>query len=192
MAFDRTGPPTEAVTGQAPEANYSLEFGRTYVAPEEVQQFFMLSDHEQRALAAWAERLIPAEGSWPSAAQVNAHMYVDNCCARSPLLRSLLMRAIQTVDRHARQSHGSDFAECDAQQRDEILQALESGSDSALFNMVLELVFEGYYSAGPVLELTEERTDFRILAPVEGSGLDPFDESLLARVRTLPSIVREA
>jgi len=191
LAFDRTEPPGEAVLAETPEAAYSLEFGRTYVAPEEVREFVLLSEAQQRTLAAWAERLIPAADSWPSADEVDAHMYADNSAARSPLLRSMLLRAVELVERQARAAHGHAFAECDAGAREQLLGALTEGEDAVLFDLVLELVFEGYYRDPRVLEVVEERTGFRVKAPVEGVALEPFDESLLERVKGLPPMFRE-
>lgn len=191
MAFDRTRPPNETTPGHTLETEYSHEFGRTYVPPEDVQEFLILGEREQLVLAAWAECLIPGDAHWPSAAQAGAHMYADNCAARSALLRMLVLRAIETVERQAQRRSASGFAACDWHQRDEILRSLEAGADSALFDLVLELVFEGYYSAGPVLEAIEPRTGFNVLGPVEGTAIEPFEEALLARVKTLPSMLRE-
>jgi hypothetical protein len=191
MAFDRTEPPGEATLAETPEAAYSLEFGHTYVAPEEVTDFVLLSAGQQRILAAWAERLIPAEGAWPSAAAVDAHMYADNCAARSPLLRSMLVRAVDLVEREAQGAHGAAFAECEQGQREESLRVLQSGDDAVLFDLVLELVFEGYYRDPRVLEVVEQRTGFQVMAPVEGIEIDPFDEALLERVKGLPPLLRE-
>lgn len=192
MAFDRTEPPGEAVLAETPEAAYSLEFGSTYVPPEEVQDFVLLSVAERGVLAAWAERLIPAAGSWPAADEVDAHMYADNCAARSPLLRSMLLRAVDAAERRARAEHGRGFAECDAGEREKVLRSLAGGPEAVLFDLVLELVFEGYYRTPRVLEVVEERTGFKVMAPVEGIELEPFDESLLERVKGLPPMpVRE-
>jgi hypothetical protein len=191
MAFDRTDPPGEAVLAETPEAAYSLEFGRTYVAPEEVRDYVLLSEVQRRTLAAWAERLIPAAGPWPSAADVDAQMYADNCAARSPLLRSMLLRAVDLVDRAARAAHGQGFADSSEDERDELLAEVEGGDDALLFDLVLELVFEGYYRAPAVLDVVEERTGFKVMAPVEGVELEPFDESLLKRVKGLPPLLRE-
>jgi Gluconate 2-dehydrogenase subunit 3 len=191
MAFDRVQPPPEAGQGPSPELGYSREFGKTYVPAEEVERYLILNDEEAGVLSAWGERLIPAAGQWPSAAEVGAPMYVDNCAARSPLLRSMLLRAVALVRVQASESHGRDFAECSGAEQDEILRALESGGHAVLFDLVLELVFEGYYRAGPVLEAVERETGFRVRGPLEGTALEPFDESLLERVRTLPRIYRE-
>lgn len=191
MAFDRTEPPGEAILGETPEAAYSLEFGRTYVAPEEIHEYLLLSEAQRLTLEAWAERLIPASGHWPSAADVNSGLYADNCAARSPLLRSMLLRAVDTAERLALAGPGRSFADCEAGQREKVLAEIEAGEDGRLFDLVLELVFEAYYRDPRVLEVVEKRTGFKVMAPVEGIALEPFDETLLDRVKGLPPMIRE-
>jgi hypothetical protein len=192
VAFDNSGPPGEATLGQTPEAAYSLEFGKTYVAPEEELPAVSLNAAQGRVLAAWADRLIPAAGDWPGAGQVGAGVYVDNVASRSALLRAMLLRAVELVERAALDRHGEGFAECSDGQRDAILVGLqESEDDGVLFDMLLELIFEGYYRAAPVLAVVEARTGFRVMGPVEGVELEPFDESLLDRIRQLPPLLRE-
>lgn len=192
MAFDSTKPPGEPALAGTPEAAYGLEFGKTYVAPEEELPAVSLNQAQGRVLASWADRLIPAEGDWPAAGQVGAGVYADNAASRSPLLRAMLLRAVELVDREARDRYGQGFAECSAAERDAILGGLEEAEDdAALFNLVLELIFEGYYRAAPVLKVVEARTGFRVMAPVEGVEIEPFDESLLERVKGLPRMRRE-
>lgn len=191
MAFDRTSPPGEATLEQTPDAAYGLELGQTYVAPGEVTEFLILNREQQATLAAWAERLIPAAGLWPSGAAVDAHLYADNCAARSPLLRSMLLRAVDRAEREARSAHGRPFAACEGPQRDELLRQLEEGEAANLFGLVLELLFEGYYRDPRVLEVVRARTGFEYMAPVEGIEIEPFEEGLLRRVRELPPRYRE-
>lgn len=192
MAFDSTKPPGEAVRAETSEAAYGLEFGKTYVAPEEEVPAVSLSAAQGRVLAAWADRLVPAEGAWPAAGEVGAAVYADNTASRSPLLRAMLLRAVELVERRARERHGAGFADCPPAQRDVILAELEQDEDdAALFGLVLELVFEGYYRAAPVLAVVEARTGFRVMAPVEGVAIEAFDEGLLARVKELPPRQRE-
>jgi hypothetical protein len=191
MAFDRVQAPPEAGETPPPEVPYSREFGRTYVAPAEVERYLILDDHEVGTLAAWATCLVPGGGEWPSAADVDAPMYVDNCAARSPLLRSMLLRGLAAVRAQAWKEHRLEFAECSASDQHAILRKLESGRDSALFELILELTYEGYYRAEPVLGVVARRTGFRVRGPLDGTELEPFDERLLARVRGLSRRYRE-
>jgi hypothetical protein len=156
-----------------------------------VRDYILLSELQRRTLAAWAERLIPADGSWPSAADADAQMYADNCAARSPLLRSMLLRAVDSVERAAREGLGKSFAESSEDEQEKLLAELEGGDDALLFDLVLELLFEGYYRDPAVLAVVEQRTGFKVMAPVEGVELEPFDESLLKRVKGLPPLLRE-
>ncbi|MBS1678995.1 MAG: gluconate 2-dehydrogenase subunit 3 family protein [Actinobacteria bacterium] len=192
MAFDRTKPPGEATLAQTPEAAYGLEFGKTYVAPEDERPAVSLNPDQGRVLAAWADRLIPAGDGWPGAAEVGAVTYADNVASRSPLLRAMLLRAVDLVEREALGRHGEGFAGCTDEQRAALLGELEGDEDDGpLFDLILELIFEGYYRAAPVLEMVEKRTGFRVMAPVEGVEIEPFDESLLGRVKQLPRRWRE-
>jgi hypothetical protein len=191
MAFDRTEPPGEAILAETPEAAYSLEFGKTYISVEEELPAVSLSGRQGAVLAAWADRLIPGDEHWPGAAAVDAHVYADNAASRSPLLRSMLLRAVDLVEARALDRHGSGFAECSGEQRDELLRELEQGEERALFDLMLELLYEGYYRAPPVLAAVERRTGFRVMAPVEGVEIESFDESLLDGVRKRPPLLRE-
>jgi Gluconate 2-dehydrogenase subunit 3 len=191
MAFDRTEPPGEAILAETPEAAYSLEFGKTYVPPEEELPAVSLSERQMTTLAAWADRLIPGDDFWPAASAVEAHVYADNAASRSPLLRSMLLRAVDLIESRALERHEWRFAECSGEQRDELLRELEEGEERALFDLVLELLYEGYYRAAPVLAVVERRTGFQVMAPVEGVEIEPFDESLLDAVRKRPPFLRE-
>lgn len=193
MAFDKTTPagasPDEA--GEAGPVRYALEFGHSYVPPDAVQDFKILNQRQQATLAAWADALIPGGDAWPAASATAAQVYADNASATRPRLRALLVRAIETVDLAAGERGADSFAGCDAARRTEILKELEAGDAMALFDFVLELVFEGYYRDPAVLALVEERTGFRIMAPVEGVELEPFDEQLVEEMTKRPAFVRE-
>jgi hypothetical protein len=193
MAFDKTTPAgaSSADGGEPAPVRYALEFGHSYVPADEVHGFKILNARQQATLAAWADALIPAGDSWPAASATRAHVYADNTSATRPRLRDLLVRAIDSVDIAAGERGADSFADCDAGVRIAILKELEASDAMELFDFVLELVFEGYYRDPAVLALVEERTGFRIMAPVEGARLEPFDEGLVEDMKTRPAFVRE-
>jgi Gluconate 2-dehydrogenase subunit 3 len=193
MAFDKTTPAgaSPADAGEAAPVRYALEFGHSYVPADEVQGFKILNPRQQATLAAWADALIPTGNGWPSASATGAHIYADNTSATRPRLRALLVRAIDSVDIAAGERGADSFAGCEADVRAEILAELEGRDAMELFDFVLELVFEGYYRDPAVLELVEDRTGFRIMAPIEGAELEPFDEGLVAEMKKRPAFVRE-
>jgi hypothetical protein len=195
MAFDKTTPPGasphDADSPEAAPVRYALEFGHSYVPVDEVQGFKILNARQQASLGAWADALIPAGAGWPAASDTGAHVYADNSAATRPRLRALITRAIDAVDMAAGQRGAPAFASCDAGDRAEILRELESGEAAELFDFVLELVFEGYYRDPGVLTLVEDRTGFRVMAPVDGAELEPFDEALVEQMKNRPAFVRE-
>lgn len=195
MAFDKTTPAAinPAAQADAPgPIRYSLEFGHTYVPYDEVDGFRLLNGDQQAVLGAWADTLIPGEGdTWPSASRVGAHLYADSTAARSPRLRALLVRAILRLEEICREQTGRSFCDSEAGERERILREFERGEQAELFELVLELIFEGYYRDPAVLRVVENRTGFQVMAPVEGVELLPFDPASLERVSSLPTRVRE-
>lgn len=193
MAFDRTTPAaTDLAVPNAPTpVRYSLEFGHTYIPYDDLDGFRLLNDFQQAALAAWADTLIPGDvGTWPAASEVNAHLYADNSCAASPRLRSLLVRAILRLEALALERGGTTFAAADAAARANILRDYERSADAELFELVLEMIFEGYYRDPCVLRIVERQTGFQVMAPVQGVELIAFDRRSLERVIGLPPRVR--
>jgi hypothetical protein len=193
MAFDRTTP--AAINPAAPDApapvRYALEFGHTYVPYEHVDGFRLLNEDQQALLAAWADTLIPGEAeTWPSASEASAHRYADNCAAASPRLRALLVRAVRRLEEHALKVTERGFSAGDARTRERVLREFEQGEHAELFELVLELIFEGYYRDPAVLRVVEKRTGFKVMAPVEGVELTPFDPASLERVKGLPQRLR--
>src|SRR4051794_987151 len=127
MAFDKTTPAgaSPAADGETAPVRYALEFGHSYVPPDEVQGFKILNQRQQTTLAAWADTLIPAGNGWPAASATGTHVYADNTSATRPRLRALLVRAIDTVDIAAGERGADGFAGCEADVRAEILKELE-------------------------------------------------------------------
>lgn len=178
--------------GRALERSYPSELGKTYIATEDERENVSLSKSQLGVLAAWADRVHPAVDPWPTGSEVGAHVYVDNVASLSPLLRRMLVRAVDLLDDQANVHEGLGFAESSASYQDDLLTELENSEDTALFAMVLELLHEGYYRAPKVREAIESQTGYLIDAQVGGGiRLEAFDEELLTRVRDLPQRVRE-
>jgi hypothetical protein len=193
VPFDRTTPArtNPAHPGAPAPVRYSLEFGHTYVPYDEVADFVLLDPAQQDLLAAWADTLLPGDGAWPRASTVGAHLYADNCAARAPRLRALLLRALARLDALAMQRMARSFGAGTDAERTELLRELEQGDDGELFEFVLELVAEGYYRDLGVLRVVQERTGFRVRAPVDGVELEPFDEALVEEMAERPPLTRQ-
>jgi len=133
----------------------------------------------------------PAAPGRPSAADMGAAEYTDGLCSPSPALRAALISAIARLNAHAIEMSGNAFDSCAADVRVEASHALESAEPS-IFDFVRGLVNEAYYPAPVVLAALEHATGWRSGNALTGSQMDPFDESLLERVRSPPPGYRAA
>ncbi len=67
-----------------------------------------------------------------------------------------------------------------------MLRAFEANDPLDAFPMVRDLTYEAYYAHPRVLDVLERETGWRYEVAISGGELEPFDESLLARMRTVP------
>jgi hypothetical protein len=151
--------------------------GRAEIPVGEERGFRVLDPARATTLKAWVATLIPAHARRPDAAAVGAAEYVDATVAAVSALRPALLQAIDRL--------GASFAELSADARESVLRELET-EDPEAFGMVRDFTYEAYYGHAKVLEALEAETGWRGKAPVEGSRLEPFEESALARVKGLP------
>jgi len=173
----------------ASASDFHAELGQAYVSPHAARESQRVLDPERRrALSAWADTLIPANEHWPSAADVDAVGYIDRTVFLAPALRPIVLRGIERLEALAAERYvsGVRFADLRVVERREVLSRLEQLNPDGVFEIVLELVFEAYYRDERVVTILEERTGFSMQRAMRGWEMQPFDESLLDRVRALP------
>ena len=160
--------------------------GGVYVAPEEVGEPRVLDADERAILGAWADRLVPGDGTWPPATATPVVGYVDALMDRAPAIVPAVRSALAWLA-------GRGFLGLGAEDQVAVLRELES--DPALgpvFFSVLEMTLEAYYRDPAVEAVVEARTGFSSRLPMTGTPLPPFDPARLDRVRTLPPRHRPA
>lgn len=104
-------------------------------------------------LAAFSDRIIPADDSGPSASESGVVRYINRSLAEwNHAEVPVLAAGLQALDQVARSKHGAGFATLDAAQQDELLIAMEAGTlteianAQQLFNRLHRLVLEGMFS----------------------------------------------
>lgn len=187
MAYDRRQSDVVVPqTGSGPYRDYRLEVGRAEV-PVGVSRTFQLLDPDRAAiLRGWVDCLIPARGGRPSAAAIGAAEYIDASVTLAPALREVLLRAIDRLRAIAGSEGGVDFATTGLDTRTRAVRALEVEDRSGAFDLVRDFTYEAYYAHPVVLAVLQRELGWDGVAPTRGSQMEPFDEGLLARVRTLP------
>lgn len=185
MAYDWRKEEYEVTRPGRTRIDYRLEIGRAHVPIGLERGFAVLDSDRGELLRVWVSALIPARGERPAAGDVGAAEYIDATVFLTPRLRGVLLDGIDAVDRLAVARQGSRFTECAPETRTDILAAFEANDPLDAFPMVRDLTYEAYYAHPRVLEVLERETGWRYEVAIAGSELDPFDEELLARMRTV-------
>ncbi|HLL50033.1 MAG TPA: gluconate 2-dehydrogenase subunit 3 family protein [Thermomicrobiales bacterium] len=192
MAYDWRKEEYEVTRPSRTRIDYRQEIGRAHV-PIGVERDFAVVDADRAsALRAWVSTLIPSRGARPAAGELGAAEYVDATVFLTPRLRGVLLDGIDTVDQLAVKLVGCPFAEATLEDRFEVLRAFEANDPLDAFSMVRDLTYEAYYAHPRVLEVLERETGWRYEVAFSGGELEPFDESLLARMRTVAPRWRKA
>jgi len=184
MAYDRKQ--GQHQVAQSSRADYRIEVGRAEVAVGAARSFVILDATRAATLKAWTATLIPATGHRPDAARVGAAEYIDATVHLVPSMRSALMHGIDEVERLARDKTQKGFAECSPSEREQLLRQFQAADDTDAFSMVNDFTYEAYYGHPDVLAAMEAENGWRGTGPMTGSEMAQFDQSLLARVHTMP------
>jgi hypothetical protein len=159
--------------------------GGVYVAPDEVGAPRVLDAAERAVLAAWVDRLVPGDGTWPPAGATPAVGYIDALADRAPAIVRPLRAALAWLAER-------DLTGLAIDRQVAVLRELEAHPElGPVFRSVLEMTLEAYYRDPAVEEIVRERTGFDARRPMIGTPMAPFDPARLERVRSLPPRYRE-
>ena len=192
MAYDWRKDEYEVTRPSRTRIDYRQEIGRAHIPIGIYRDFAVLDPERAEVLRAWVSTLIPAGGERPAAGDVGAAEYVDATVFLTPRLRGVLLDGIDTIDQLAQERAGRCFAEATPTERTEVLRAFEANDPLDAFPMVRDLTYEAYYAHPRVLDVLERETGWRYEVAISGTEMEPFDDSLLGRMRTVPPRWRKA
>jgi hypothetical protein len=192
MAYDRRREEASFTQPTRRRINYQIELGRVPVPVEIDRGFAVLDEVRARTLRAWVNALIPAHGERPKAGDTGAAECIDATAFLAPPLRALLIDALDAIDRLSLELHGASFGDIDSEGQAATLRQFEETDASGAFALIRDLTYEAYYTDRRVLDALERETGWRYETTYSGSEMEPFDEQLLASMRTAPATWREA
>jgi hypothetical protein len=141
-------------------------------------------------IGAVVDRLIPGDGHWLPGGSTAAVRFVEQAIVDGGERGTAVAAVLQGVSGLAAR-RGGLFAWLPEPVRDAVLGDVEAQPGwSSGFRMLYELACEGYYTDPVVEAVTLQRTGFDAALPLTGVALEPFDERLLDRVRSLPPSYR--
>lgn len=121
-------------------------------APAQQAGEHALTPAQLRTLEAFIDRLIPRDENGPGAVDAGAQNYIDRQLAG--YLRAekdTFLAGLEAVDSYARRTHGAALADLSAEQRDEVLTAIDENraeglpTGRAFFNRARRLTLEGMF-----------------------------------------------
>ena len=156
----------------------------------------VLSEKQRRLLGAVADELIPETDSMPSATAIGGVDFIEVVLRDAPELHQNISEVLKQLAQASLKNFQADLSQIDSGQRVKLLQAFEAESRQSadegkaaadLFATLRDLVYEAYYTNPDV----QRRIGYEFRQVEDGPRLRPFDERILAKVRTLPKNYRE-
>lgn len=141
-----------------------------------------LTSERRCLLTAALDTLLPGDASWPAAGMLGLSDRVAALAELDPTHPDLLGDALLEL--------GADFAGIGFEDRTKRLASLENDHPEP-FGVLLLLCYNAYYTDLTVLKVVESRTGYEARPPQPlGYHMEPFDESLLEKVRARPPFWR--
>ena len=144
----------------------------------------ILLPEEQDILKITMDELIPSNGTMPSASEVGGVDYVLGILKELKELTPLFKEAIATIKTISLEQKEAHFTDLNKEDRIRILTRMENTS-SELFNILKDFTYESYYTNETIHELIGY---IGYSTGSAGPAMEPFDEKLLDRIKSLPPL----
>ena len=140
----------------------------------------VLDRSQQEILKFAMDEIIPANEKMPSASEVGGVTYILEIIEELPELLPLFEGLITQID----ELSNHKFSKIDKSERITILKTIEENKPE-LFKVLKDFTYESYYTNDTVFNLIGYEPHPTGTA---GPKMEPFDESLLNRVKNLPQM----
>jgi Gluconate 2-dehydrogenase subunit 3 len=147
-----------------------------------------LAQDVQRTLKTIMDLIIPASDGMPSASEAGGLTYLENLMERNKDAATDITKGLDVTTAFSERSFKRRFSQLEKKDQIAVLKEME---DTALevFDALRAYVYESYYTQPAIWKLIGYE-----LYPTDHMGphLKPFDDSLLANVRRMPKLYRDA
>ncbi|HSU30054.1 MAG TPA: gluconate 2-dehydrogenase subunit 3 family protein [Bryobacteraceae bacterium] len=147
-----------------------------------------LPQDTQNALRTVMDLIIPAADGMPSASEAGGLTYLENLMQRSKDAATDIKKSLKVAEAFSGRSFKKPFSQLGKNDQIAVLKEMENTA-LGVFDALRAYVYESYYTQPAVWKLLGYE-----LYPTEHMGphLEPFDDSLVANVRKMPKLYREA
>ncbi|HEX4169013.1 MAG TPA: gluconate 2-dehydrogenase subunit 3 family protein [Bryobacteraceae bacterium] len=147
-----------------------------------------LAPDVQSALKTVMDLLIPASDGMPSASEAGGVSYLENLMQRNKDAAADITRGLQVADAFSERSFNQPFRKLEKSGQIAVLREMENTA-LGVFDALRAYVYESYYTQPAIWKLIGYE-----LYPTDHAGphVKPFDHSLLANVRKMPKLYKDA
>jgi hypothetical protein len=166
----------------------SVRAARTVPVPKTSAPPSALGQAQRELLRAAMDQIIPAGDGMPAASEAGGMEYLDHLAGQTPEIRAELEKSLAALQELTSKQLGGDFNALSQGDRVEMLKKLEKQRPEA-FGLLRDYVYESYYTQPKVWKLIGYE-----FYPTNAAGpmMKPFDELVLAKVKKMPKLYREA
>jgi Gluconate 2-dehydrogenase subunit 3 len=146
-----------------------------------------LPQDTQTALKTIMDLIIPASDGMPSASEAGGVAYLQNVMQRNKDAARDITKGLDVAEALSERSFKTRFIQLDKNDQIAILREMEAAA-LGVFDGLRAYVYESYYTQPAIWKLIGYE-----LYPTNqlGPHLKPFDDSLVANVRTMPKLYRD-
>lgn len=145
----------------------------------------VLTEDQRALLRAVLDRLVPAEGPFPSAGDLQVDLFIERAVHPSATLRRMVVDGLRAIELESARG-GAAFPALPPDRRDGVLLRVEATAP-LFFAWLVDLTYRGYYVSPDVHAALGY--DGRPPQP-RGFPVAPFDEALLSRQMARPPLWR--
>jgi hypothetical protein len=146
----------------------------------------VLSSSLQKTLTAAMDEIIPSGDGMPAASETGGLNYLLKLLEQFPDQAKKLSTGLTGLNDQCQKKFSKDFTKITSGERISLLQEQEK-NNPVFFNQLLEYTYESYYLSPQVWKLIGYEPHPTMSA---GPLMEPFDEKLLDRMRTLPALFK--
>jgi len=147
-----------------------------------------LPQETRSALKTVMDLIIPASDGMPSASEAGGLTYLENLMQRNKDAATDITKGLDVAEAFSERSFKRAFLQLEKKDQTAVLKEMED-TVLGVFDALRAYVYESYYTQPAIWKLIGYE-----LYPTDHMGphLKPFDDSLLAKVRKMPKLYRDA
>ena len=135
----------------------------------------LLTEAQRDLLTAILNCIIPAEGEYPSAGDLQISDFVEEAISPNPKLRSIFTAGLAQTEIAAAKQTNAKFTQIDRAKQETVLKEIQA-QNPAFFDLVLRQCYNGYYTNPRIQDLMGY-----LRTTPESYQYTPMNESLLKR-----------